>query len=245
MSGASIRIGTSGWHYDDWVGPFYPEGTAAEDRLRFYAEHFDCVELNNTFYQLPEAGTVTQWREGTPRDFLFACKASRYVTHMKKLKDSAAATARFLKAIAPLGPKLGPILFQLPPRWHVDVARLAGFFAALPQTHRYAFELRDASWWTDEVGALLERNGAALCAFDLEGRRSPERLTADFAYVRLHGPDGPYRGRYDGRTLRGWARKFVGWSGEGVDVYCFFDNDERGFAVEDARRLRVMVAEEE
>jgi uncharacterized protein YecE (DUF72 family) len=244
VSAPRVRIGTSGWDYDHWVGPFYPQGSQAEDRLRFYAERFDCVELNSTFYRLPEPRTVRAWHDGTPAGFLFACKASRYVTHMKKLADPAEATTRLFEAIRPLGSKLGPILFQLPPHWRVDTDRLDAFLAALPTTHRYAFELRDSSWWTDEVAALLERNGAALCAFDLEGRRSPPRRTAAFAYVRLHGPDGAYRGRYDGRTLRGWARRFARWRAEGAEVFCFFDNDERGFAAEDAQRLRTMVAEE-
>lgn len=245
MSAARIRIGTSGWHYDHWAGPFYPEGTRAKDRLGFYAQRFDCVELDNTFYRLPGPATVARWRDGTPQGFLFACKASRYVTHMKKLKDAAAAMARFFEAIAQLEAKLGPVLFQLPPRWHVDVARLEAFLAALPAGHRYAFELRDATWWTDEVTAVLERNKAAPCVFDLEGRRSPEQLTTDFAYVRLHGPDGAYRGQYDGRTLRGWARTFAGWRRHGRDVFCFFDNDEAGFAAEDAQRLAAMLAEED
>jgi uncharacterized protein YecE (DUF72 family) len=242
MHTGGMRIGTSGWHYGHWVGPFYPPETPKTDLLRYYAEHFDTVEVDATFYSLPTADTVEDWHRTTPRDFLFACKASRYVTHMKKLREPEASTARLLDVLDGFGDKLGPILFQLPPRWHVDEARLEAFLEALPKNRRYAFELRDETWWTDRIYDLLERYGAALCIFDLAGHRSPVEITASFTYVRLHGPEEAYRGRYDGRTLFGWARRFVTWRKAGHDVFCYFDNDEAGHATEDAARLARMIA---
>ncbi len=239
--GGKLHIGTSGWHYPHWRGPFYPKGMAARAFLGFYAERFGAVEINNTFYRLPTPATLAAWRAATPAGFLFACKASRYITHMKKLSDPAAATRRLFDRVTLLGPKLGPILFQLPPHWHLDAGRLAQFLAALPRGFRFAFEFRDESWFAPPVFRLLERHGAAACAYDLGGRRAPIRVTADFVYVRLHGPGDPYRGRYDGRTLAAWARRARAWRQSGLDVHCYFDNDEAGHAAEDALRLQALL----
>lgn len=238
-----FHVGTSGWHYGHWVGPFYPEGMPAERFLDFYAEKFGSVELNNTFYQLPSRETLAAWRKQTPRDFVFAVKASRYITHMKKLKDPARSVTRFIDVVSALGDKLGPILFQLPPRWRVNTQRLGEFLDALPRDHRYAFEFRDETWFAPEVIDLLRRHDAAFCAYDLDGRQSPVELTTDLAYVRLHGPDGPYRGSYDGRALRAWARRIGQWTGQGRTAFCYFDNDEAGFAARNALRLQEMLAE--
>lgn len=240
MSGL-VRIGTSGWHYPHWVGPFYPRGMPPGAFLAHYARQFDTVEVNNTFYGLPGPEAVAAWCRDTPPGFLFACKSSRYITHMKKLKDPEAATARFFEAVAALKPSLGPILFQLPPRWRCDPDRLAAFLDALPEGYRYAFEFRDQSWWCRPVYDLLERAGAALCIFDLAGQRSPVERTAGFVYIRLHGPAGAYQGSYDGRSLAGWARRIAAWRADGANVYCYFDNDEAGYAPQDAARLAEMI----
>jgi uncharacterized protein YecE (DUF72 family) len=162
---------------------------------------------------------------------------------MKKLKDPKDSVRQFLKVADVLDEKLGPLLFQLPPRWRVDVERLDGFLAALPANRRRALEFRDESWFVPEVLDLLARHGAAFCVYDLAGRRSPIEITADFVYVLLHGPHQAYRGSYDGRTLFGWVRRFLGWRDGGRDVYCFFDNDEKGFAALDALRMKDMLAE--
>lgn len=212
---ARIKIGTSGWHYPHWIGPFYPEGMASKDFLPHYAETFAAVEINNTFYRLPQKDALRKWRDGTPKTFVFACKASRYITHMKKLKDPGVSTSRFFKAIHALEPKLGPILFQLPPRWHINLDRLDAFLSALPSQYRFAFEFRDATWHTADVYELLQKYNVAFCIFDLNGRTSPLELTADFAYVRLHGPDGPYKGQYNDRALAAWAERFLGFRGQG------------------------------
>lgn len=236
-----VHIGTSGWHYDHWVGPFYPARMRSEEFLGFYQQRFRTVEINNTFYSLPRTETLRSWRDETPEGFRFACKASRFITHMKKLGDPERSVRRFFETIEALEPKLGPVLFQLPPRWHVNVPRLRAFLASLPADHRYAFELRDETWFTEDVLAALREHGAAFCLYDLAGRQSPEHVTADLVYIRLHGPGQAYQGQYRDAVLRRWARKMQGWSREGREVYCYFDNDEQGFAAQDAERLQSLV----
>jgi uncharacterized protein YecE (DUF72 family) len=241
MTKGRIRIGTSGWNYGHWLGPFYPKRTRQQDLLAVYAERFESVEINRTFYSLPDKNAVATWREQSPADFLFAAKASRYLTHMTKLKDPEEPIVRFLGCIEHLGEKLGPLLFQLPPRWRVNPDRLERFLRQLPDGHRYAFEFRDPSWHDDRILELLSRRGAAFCIFDLAGKPSPIEVTAGFVYIRLHGPGAAYQGSYDGRTLSGWARRMLAWSKAGKDVYCYFDNDEKAYAPHDALRLKAMV----
>lgn len=236
-----IHIGTSGWHYDHWRGPFYPPDAKGEDFLAYYCEHFRTVEINNTFYQLPEKKTFETWRRAVPREFLFAVKGSRYITHMKKLKDPEKAVGKFLERVEELGEKLGPILFQLPPRWKLNPERLKSFLEALPKKFRYAFEFRDPSWFGDKTYRILKEQGAAFCIYELAGTLSPKPLTADFVYVRLHGPQGPYQGQYGLQVLAGWAGAFSSWIKEKREIFCYFDNDEAGYAVQDALRLREMI----
>jgi uncharacterized protein YecE (DUF72 family) len=240
---APIHIGTSGWHYGHWRGPFYPEELGAEGFLAYYAERFHTVEINNSFYQLPSESTLGKWRDAVPQGFVFAVKGSRFITHMKKLKDPASSLAPFLERVAVLGEKLGPILFQLPPRWRFNGTRLADFLAALPGAYRYTLELRDQSWINDDALNLLARHGAAFCIYELAGYLSPLEVTADFVYIRLHGPGGPYQGQYDHETLAGWAGAMAAWSREGREVFCYFDNDEAGYAAQDALRLLDLLRE--
>jgi uncharacterized protein YecE (DUF72 family) len=236
-------IGTSGWHYDHWEGPFYPTGLPDKSFLEYYASCFGTAEINNSFYRLPEQKTLIRWRDAVPEDFVFSVKASRYLTHMKKLKDPMEPLERLLTRVSVLGTRLGPILFQLPPRWRLNLERLEGLLEILPENHRYTFEFRDYSWFDGEVYGLLAKHRASFCVYDLGGRTSPKEVTADFVYVRLHGPDGPYRGRYGVERLAGWASVFSAWQKEGLDVYCYFDNDEAGYAVQDALSLQQMMAE--
>lgn len=237
-----VWIGTSGWQYDHWIGPVYPTTMRQNEHLSHYAKALDSVEVNSTFYGLPPAKRVAAWCETTPPDFVFAVKASRYITHMKKLKDPAESIGRFFAAIEPLKDKLGPVLFQLPPRWRVNAERLEAFLAALPEGYRHAFEFRDESWHYSEIFETLARHNAAFCIFDLEGKQAPAEVTADFAYIRLHGPDGAYRGSYGEQALAGWARRIAGWRDSGLDCYCYFDNDEAGYAFANAVRLREILA---
>jgi uncharacterized protein YecE (DUF72 family) len=234
-------IGTSGWRYDHWIGSVYPEGTQPDDFLHHYAGFLRTVEVNSTFYGLPSQKSIEAWLAATPPGFVFAIKASRYLTHMKKLKDPEAGLQRFLAAIRPFGEQLGPVLFQLPPRWRCNAGRLDAFLDALPPVHRYAFEFRDPSWHDGEIATVLERRNAAFCVFDLAGEQSPRLTTADFAYIRLHGPGAAYRGRYDNRALTRWAGYIAQWRKQGLDVYCYFDNDEAGYAFANAVRLAELV----
>jgi uncharacterized protein YecE (DUF72 family) len=239
---ARCWIGTSGWSYRHWIEPFYPSGmTKGGDQLRFYAERFDTVEVNGTFYRLIEVETFRRWREATPPGFVFACKGSRYLTHMKRLKDPEQGVGRFFERVEALEDKLGPVVFQLPGRFKPDRARLAGFLDALPAGHRYAFEFRDPAWFEPEILELLARRNVALCLYEFAGQEAPLEVTADFVYIRLHGPEGPYQGSYSDAALRTWAERIGAWAKQGLDVYCYFDNDERGFAAKNARRLREML----
>jgi uncharacterized protein YecE (DUF72 family) len=238
---APIHIGTSGWHYGHWRGPFYPEDLGSHRMLAYYAERFHTVEINNSFYQLPPEPTLRKWRDTAPPGFIFAVKGSRFITHMKKLKDPERSLAPFLERMARLGEKLGPILFQLPPRWRFNGERLAAFLQALPGKYRYTLELRDQSWINARALELLAAHGAAFCIYELNGYLSPREVTADFVYIRLHGPGGPYQGQYSNQTLAAWAEAITAWSQEGREVFCYFDNDERGFAAQDAARLQDML----
>jgi uncharacterized protein YecE (DUF72 family) len=234
---STIRIGTSGWHYDHWKGSFYPPEMPSDEFLSYYADHFQTVEINNSFYRLPDADTFAQWRDAVPEGFLFAVKASRYITHMKKLKDPQGPVSHFMEQVRALGDKLGPILFQLPPRWKANPKRLDDFLEALPSGCCYAFEFRDPSWFDERVYTALREHGAAFCIYNLNGRLSPQEVTAGTVYVRLHGPDGAYQGRYGSEQLSNWAEAFSVWSHQGREIYCYFDNDQAGYATMDAREL--------
>lgn len=238
-----IRIGCSGWHYDHWRGSFYPEGLKPADRLAFYAERFDAVEINNTFYSLPDKGTVADWTGSVPAGFRFVVKASRYLTHMKKLKDAEEPIDRLFAAIGPLGDRLGPVLFQLPGRWHANPERLDAFLAQLPDDHAYAVECRDASWHDAPVYEVLRRHDAAFVIYDYAGTAAPFQATSSsLVYLRLHGPGAAYRGSYDAAALDAWAERIAAWRDGGRSVWCFFDNDEKAYAPRNALALAERLA---
>jgi uncharacterized protein YecE (DUF72 family) len=236
-----IHIGTSGWHYDHWRGPFYPEGLAPAAYLDFYRQRFHTVEINNSFYRLPTEKALAAWHDAVPPGFIFAVKGSRYITHLKKLQDPEQSLAPLMERLPLLGDRLGPILFQLPPRWRFNAVRLRHFLAALPGGHRYALEFRDPGWLNEEAGQILRTYGAAFCIYELAGRVSPKEVTADFVYIRLHGPGGAYQGRYPRETLASWAQDISRWAGQGKEVFCYFDNDEAGFAALNALELQDML----
>ncbi len=209
--------------------------------LTWYRERFDTVELNNSFYRLPTEAALKTWRDSTPDAFRFAAKGSRFLTHMKKLKDPAAGLEKFFARIELLGDKLGPILFQLPPHFEVNLPRLEGFLEALPRHLRYAFEFRDTSWNNAQVFHLLRRYMAAYCTYHLAGYQSPIEITTDITYVRLHGPGGKYQGSYDDDVIANWARRINEWKRDLNAVYVYFDNDDCGYAAQNALRLRQLV----
>jgi uncharacterized protein YecE (DUF72 family) len=232
-----IRIGTSGWAYPHWRGVFYPSSLRGKDWFSFYAEHFDTVEVNNTFYRLPEAAVFQAWRRQAPAGFLYAVKASRYITHVKKLIDPRAPLGLFLERAAHLQEKLGPILYQLPPNWTPDLKRFRAFLGILPAGRAHVIEFRDARWLTEEVfGAMAERR-VAHCIHDRAGLNVPPRVTAPPAYVRLHGDPAP-GGDYPDAMLSEWAERIRGWSAQSLDVFVYFNNDAGGFAVKNARRVK-------
>ena len=239
---ATARIGCSGWSYKDWRGPVYPEGAPARTWFGFYAEHFDTVELNNTFYQLPNESTFDNWRDATPADFLYAVKGSRFITHMIKLKDAQRGLMNFLPRAQRLESKLGPILWQLPPAWKVNAERLEEFLSILPRDIRYTFELRNETWMTDAVYEILRKYDAAFCIYELAGYRSPIEITADWTYIRLHGPTHfKYQGSYSDAQLAEWAERIKGWSRKMKAIYVYFDNDDSAYAVDNALTLKKML----
>lgn len=233
-----IHIGCSGWHYKHWVGTFYPEETKAKDYLKYYFKHFKTVELNNPFYHLPSRETFAGWKEQTPKSFLFSVKASRYITHQKKLNEAEDSLNYFLQNAEGLGEKLGPILFQLPPGWKVNEERLESFLQILPTDHRFTFEFRNHTWYTPEVVELLRKYKASFCVYHLADHLSPEYVTSDFVYIRLHGPGDKYQGSYTDKVLKQWAEKIKTWTTQGLDVFCYFDNDQAGYAAFDALKLK-------
>jgi len=239
-----IYIGTSGWHYKHWKGVFYPQDTPDKEYLKYYVQHFRTVEINNSFYQIPEKKTLRNWSREAGENFIFSSKASRYITHMKKLKDPQEPVKNFINKIRALGDSLGPILFQLPPRWKKNRDRLQSFLQALPSGYRFTFEFRDPDWFGDEIYELLERHKAAFCIYDFNRRQSPKIVTSSFVYIRLHGPDGAYKGKYNAQELSGWAGAISQWQEQGKDVFCYFDNDQAGYAAENALQLQEMLGED-
>lgn len=237
-----IRIGTSGFHYKHWKGPFYPAKTPDSKLLDYYIQHFDTVELNNSFYRLPTAEAFDNWRNATPANFVFAVKASRFITHNKKLKDPENAIDNLLPRAAHLGPKLGPVLFQLPPHWRVNAERLTALLEILPSDLRYAFEFRELSWITPQINEILEKFNAAFCIYELAGYQSPIHVTANYTYIRLHGPGaGKYQGNYSNEQLQTWARRIESWSTKLKAIYVYFDNDQFGYAAANGLLLKTMI----
>lgn len=231
-----VRIGTSGWAYKDWNGPFYPEEVKAKDRLSYISRRFPTLEINASFYRMPTDKAVAGWREQTPDDFVFAWKASRYITHNKKLNDPADSLAYMFERIEGLGDKIGPILFQLPPNLHRNDDRLAAFLKVLPKKGRFAFEFRHASWYDPAILDLLRDHGAAFCISDHHDAPAPFEVTADFVYLRGHGPGGRYHSRYGEAALKDWAKHIRRWRKD-HDVFVYFDNDIKSAAPADAQQL--------
>jgi uncharacterized protein YecE (DUF72 family) len=237
-----VFIGTSGWQYRDWRGSFYPEKLPQRLWLEHYVKSFQTVELNNAFYRLPAAETFAGWRRRTPRGFVMAVKASRYLTHIKRLKDPGEPVGRFMDQARNLGPKLGPVLIQLPPGFHVDAARLADTLSRFPARVRLAVEVRHDSWLTDEVRELLRERGAAFCLADSPWRRLPLWRTADWGFLRLHEGKGEPRPCYQRAALDSWAGSLAETWDPTEDVFVYFNNDHRCCAVHDAVVFAELVA---
>jgi uncharacterized protein YecE (DUF72 family) len=236
---AGVRVGCSGWSYQHWRERVYPDGVPQRRWLEHYATLFDTVEVNATFYRLPRRETVAEWVERTPPDFLLAVKASRFLTHVRRLSDVGRGLERFYERIAPLldSPKMGPVLWQLPKTFHRDDERLAGALVRLPPG-RHCFEFRHESWFAPEVYELLREHGAALVIGDHPARPfQAHELTADWTYVRFHSGSRGRRGNYSDRELETWARRIAAWRSR-TEVLAYFNNDWEGFAVRNALALR-------
>jgi uncharacterized protein YecE (DUF72 family) len=237
-----VRVGTSGWQYRDWRGVLYPEGLPQGRWLEHFARRFETVEVNNTFYNLPKPETFVRWREQTPEGFVVTVKASRYITHIRRLREPADPVERFLSHARGLGRKLGPVLFQLPPRFRVDVPLLAGFLSVVPRDIRAAFEFRDASWESPEVHELLDRAGAALVLADSPGARVRDVVTGGWGYLRFHrGGHGQAGADYDRDKLRRWADRIAALPAR--EVFVYFNNDPTGAAVRDAATMIELLRE--
>jgi uncharacterized protein YecE (DUF72 family) len=236
-----IRIGCSGWNYKHWRERFYPKGLPVSRWFAFYADHFDTVEINNSFYMLPKAETFDKWREQAPPGFRYAVKANRYLTQAKKLKDCEEPMERMMPLFRRLDQALGPVLYQLPPRLKLNLERLESFLQLVPKDVTNVFEFRDPSWYVPETLALLELYGASFCVHDMAGSASGRVAVGPIAYVRFHGGEGKYWGRYSDETLLSWTDWIVEQSARGRETWCYFNNDIDGHAIHDAQTLRAMV----
>jgi uncharacterized protein YecE (DUF72 family) len=235
---SKIWIGTSGWMYDDWRGPFYPDDAPKKSWLQWYGGKFNTTEINSSFYRTPSAEAVQSWRDSTPEDFLFAWKASKFVTHWKRLGDNCRNSIELMETrLKILGSKAGPVLFQLPPRFTANRKLLASFLRMLPKRYQYAFEFRDLSWYDDAIFEVLGNRDIALCFSDHKDAPAPWKATASHIYVRGHGPSGQYRDRYSAVALQSWANAAAIWKRNRRDVYFYFDNDQKSAAPLDALQM--------
>lgn len=234
---AEVRIGLSGWSYAHWRGAFYPEGLRVKDQLAYCAARFPTLEINGSFYRLPTEKAVSAWRDAVPEGFVFAWKASRYITHYRRLKDVEESLELVFGRMEGLGEKTGPALFQLPPQMKADPGRLAEFLQRLPKGRRVAIEFRHPSWYDEVVWALLRDHDVAFCVSDHHDAPAPWVATARFVYVRGHGPGGGYSGSYSDAELKAWAGRIRAWADAGRDAYVYFDNDIGAAAPKDAERL--------
>jgi uncharacterized protein YecE (DUF72 family) len=239
---ARVLIGTSGWHYGSWRGPFYPDGLPIKARLQYYASQFETAELNGVFYRTPTPDAVKSWKEHTGKDFTFTWKASKFITHWKRLSGKSVNSIDLLEhRLSLLGHKAGPVLFQLPPNFRADGDRLTTFLKLLSSKRRYTFEFRHPSWYAPSILRLLGKQNISLCISDHHDAPAPWKRTADFVYVRGHGPGGRYKGHYSPDALAVWAKRIRSWKSQGCDVFVFFDNDQKSAAPADALKLRQML----
>ncbi len=230
--------GTSGWHYDHWRNRFYPEKLVKTKWLEFYASHFTTVELNNSFYRLPSEAAFATWYDSSPANFLFAVKVSRFITHIKRLKNSEEPTEKFITRAQILGEKLGPFLYQLPPNMHRNDEVLESFLSTLPRGMKHVFEFRHPSWFEENVFEILHKYSVGLCVFDMPAISCPLVTTADFAYIRFHGSTGLYSSCYSDEKLADWATRLANLAANLKAIYIYFNNDAEAFAVRNAITLR-------
>jgi len=238
---AKYYVGCSGWHYEHWRGLYYPQDLPNAKWLSFYARQFHTVELNNTFYRLPSEKAFTTWRESTPDNFMFAVKVSRFITHIKRLRNVGPAVEAFLSRADFLGEKLGPLLYQVPPSMKRNDELLQSFLSSLPRRYQHVIEFRHESWIDEAVFDILRRHHVGLCVFDMPGFSCPLVATSDFAYVRFHGSEGLYSSCYSDAELSRWAERIARLSENVKASYIYFNNDAEAFAVRNAMTLRSLL----
>jgi uncharacterized protein YecE (DUF72 family) len=240
---STIRIGTSGFIYKHWRGVYYPEGLAQKHWFSHYSRDFDTVEVNNTFYRLPPENTFEHWQRVASENFLYTFKASRYITHIKRLREPEQTLAKFLVRVRLAGEHLGPLLYQLPPRWPAELERLESFLQALPGDLAHVVEFRDASWYVEEVRTMLERHKVSFCIHDHGAAPSPEWVSGDLVYLRLHGQGKhAYMGSYSPDSLRAIAAKVRNWQARARMVFVYFNNDWQGHAVHNGLALKKLLS---
>jgi uncharacterized protein YecE (DUF72 family) len=237
-----VLIGTSGFSYDDWKGRFYPDGLKSRQWLEYFAGIFDTVELNSTFYHLPAAKVVRSWHDRTSKDFTFAVKASRYITHRLKLADAEESLKLFYGRVREFGSKLGPILFQLPPSLRIDLEKLRDFCRLLKKSYNHVIEFRHESWHRDDVMEVLKEYNVCACFVSMPGLESIEEVTSNFIYIRFHGSSELYASRYTKKQLSVWARLLNEYSRQNLDIYAYFNNDYNAYAVQNALTLKEMLS---
>jgi len=235
-------IGCSGWHYDHWRALYYPAGLPKSKWLQFYVKEFSTVELNNSFYHLPSEKAFVTWRESTPDNFLFAVKVSRFITHIKRLRNLGSAVENFLSRACLLQDKLGPLLYQLPPNMKRNDGVLENFLSLLPQKYQHAFEFRHESWIDASVFHILKQYHVGLCVFDMPGFTCPLVATTDFAYIRFHGSHSLYSSCYSDEELSQWAQKIIQLDEKAKAVYIYFNNDAEAFAIRNALTLAKFIS---
>lgn len=236
-----IRIGTSGWYYNHWTELFYPAKLSKSKWFEYYAEHFDTVEINNTFYHQPKQESIKRWQRLAPEHFIYSVKANRYITHIKRLKEASEPLERFFEGVRLLKKKLGPILYQLPPSFHKDLNRLQSFLKVLPKKQIAVFEFRHESWFSEDSYELLKEFNAGFCIHDLVGMEVPRVITCDVIYVRFHGSTGRYEGNYSKSALQSWAKWVKEHTKEVRSVYAYFNNDIDANAVRNAKQLKQLL----
>lgn len=241
MAGGTIKIGTSGWSYEHWRGLFYPEGLASRKWLEYYSQYFDTVEINSSFYRLPKAETFSNWRKRVGSGFVFSVKASRFITHVKRIKDVEEPVENFIERAVNLKEKLGPVLFQLPPNMKADTGRLRNFSLALPKNNRYVFEFRNDTWFMPEVYDILREAGAAVCISSSPVFPVTFEVTAGFVFLRMHGGQVLYGSDYPDEELKYWADKLREWAAGGLDAYVYFNNDANAYAIKNALKLKQLL----
>ena len=245
MPKGKLFIGTSGWVYGHWEGIFYPEDLPSKDKLKYFSQHFKTAEINYSFYHLPRPTTYQNWYNQTPEDFLFAVKASRFITHIKRLQGVKEAWEQFIENALNLKEKLGPILFQFPPSFRIDLKRLESFLKILSKDYRYAFEFRHKSWCDKKIYSLLKKHNVAWVIADSPScpilrpgsGQEAEVVTADFIYIRMHGSKVLFASKYTNEELEDLAQKIKKWLKQKIDVYCYFNNDAYGYAIKNAKEL--------